>query len=282
MNEISRLLNLVPFISTHQGIGIGELAREFGVGEKDLKRDLMTLFMCGLPGYTPLELMEVDFENGYVTIRNADTLRKPRALTTEELCIAILGLSLLREIEPEQGERIGRLLDHLKEFVEIPIAFASDLSLTHSQTIMKAIHAQRQISFTYIASYSDEIKEHHVSPLDIFSQGAHQYLRGYSHTSQGLRTFDLARLSNLSISHLALEIFEDQEERLNIEINIRKRYRKFIEFFHSERFETFSDKWAVRAIVSAGGDVELKKPVEMRSLVAQRARSALAEYGALG
>lgn len=282
MNEISRLLNLVPYISTHQGIGIKDLATEFDIDEKDLRRDLMTLFMCGLPGYTPLELMEVDFENGFVTIRNADTLRKPRALTTEELCIVILGLSLLKEIEPFHSDRISKLLEYLKEFVEIPIAFTTDKSVSNSQIIMKAIHSRRQLSFTYISRYSDEVKKHQVSPLEIFVQGPHQYLRSYSHTSEGLRTFDLSRISHLEISPQGVEFHEVEEARLSIEISIKKRYRKFIEFFQAERFETFSEKWAVRALLSAGGDVELRNPEELRKVVADRAKSALAEYGALG
>jgi proteasome accessory factor C len=64
----ARLLDLVPFLNTHQGIALKELAAHFDVTPTQMSADLMTLWMCGLPGYTPLELMDLEFESGYVTI----------------------------------------------------------------------------------------------------------------------------------------------------------------------------------------------------------------------
>ena len=77
LERTSRLLDLVPYINTHQGISLVDLAQVFEVSTEQMISDLTTLWMCGLPGYTPLELMDLDFESGYVTIRNAPTLAKP-------------------------------------------------------------------------------------------------------------------------------------------------------------------------------------------------------------
>ena len=66
VEKAARLLDLVPFISTHQGIALNELAEEFNLSESELLSDLNTLWMCGLPGYTPLELIDLEFESGYV------------------------------------------------------------------------------------------------------------------------------------------------------------------------------------------------------------------------
>ena len=57
----ARLLDLVPFLNTHQGIALKELAAHFDVTPAQMSADLMTLWMCGLPGYTPLELMDLAF-----------------------------------------------------------------------------------------------------------------------------------------------------------------------------------------------------------------------------
>ena len=62
--RIARLLDLVPYINTHQGIALKELAKHFEVTPAQMNADLMTLWMCGLPGYTHLELMNLDFESG--------------------------------------------------------------------------------------------------------------------------------------------------------------------------------------------------------------------------
>ena len=84
-----RLLDLVPYITTHQGIELKELARHFDVSPSQMHADLMTLWMCGLPGYTPLELIDLEFESGYVSIRNAEVLQRVRLLTKQELVIIL-------------------------------------------------------------------------------------------------------------------------------------------------------------------------------------------------
>ena len=63
----ARLLDLVPYLTTHQGIAISELAKTFNATVKEITDDLNTLWMCGLPGYTPLELIDLEFESGFVS-----------------------------------------------------------------------------------------------------------------------------------------------------------------------------------------------------------------------
>ena len=94
--KTARLLDLVPFITTHQGISIKDLAKEFAITTEELLDDLNTLWMCGLPGYTPLELIDLSFESGYVSIRNAEILQKVRLLTKEELVVHNRYLDFIR------------------------------------------------------------------------------------------------------------------------------------------------------------------------------------------
>ena len=95
--RLARLIDLVPFITSHQGVSIAELAKKFNVTINEIEKDLWLLYMCGLPGQTPLELMEFEFEDGYVTVRNAEELRAPRSLTQTELATLIIGLEILGE-----------------------------------------------------------------------------------------------------------------------------------------------------------------------------------------
>ncbi|HEY3201302.1 MAG TPA: protein pafC, partial [Actinomycetes bacterium] len=46
--RLSRLLALVPYLLARQGVPIGEAAREFGISERQLVKDLELLFVCGL------------------------------------------------------------------------------------------------------------------------------------------------------------------------------------------------------------------------------------------
>lgn len=282
MNEISRLLTLVPYISSHQGMAISELAKKFDISEKELRKDLMTLFMCGLPGYTPLELMELEFEDGFVFIRNADTLKRPRAMTSQELILTILGLSLLAEIEESHRARIESLMEKLRALSSLPVAIAPRGSVTAEKRIVQSMRLKKKMQFKYLSRYSDEVKDHIVTALEIVSLENRNYLKSYSHSSSGIRYFDVARIQGPEILEESSFIPDVREERIAVEVKILRRYRNFIEFFTSERFETFSEKWVIRAILSAAGDVALLQPAPLRPQVARSAQVALAEYQRLG
>jgi proteasome accessory factor C len=77
LSRFARLLTLVPFLQTHQGIATADAAVMMGITESELVADLYLLWMCGLPGYSHLELIDLDFESGHISIQNADTLAKP-------------------------------------------------------------------------------------------------------------------------------------------------------------------------------------------------------------
>ena len=94
LEQTARLLDLVPFLLSHQGISLAELAKHFKVESDVIIDDLNTLWMCGLPGYTPLELIDLAFDSGYVTIRNAAPLAYVRTFSSTEIVSLALGLDL--------------------------------------------------------------------------------------------------------------------------------------------------------------------------------------------
>ena len=278
MNEIERLLNLVPFISTHQGISLDELSKEFGISKSELVSDLEVLFLCGLPGYTPLELMELTFEDGYVTIRNAEELQKPRNISSAEAALLLIGLTHLKDLSPEYEARISILINRLREKVKVPLDVAPQHHLAAMRGIQEALKLKRRLKFKYISRYKDESKLREVSPSEIVGENGKNYLYGFSHDSDGYRTYDIERMSGLELVDKEISLPQRENQSTHVKISITKRYRRYIELFRSEEFETFSLYWATRAVISAGGDVLAISPGELRHEVRRRAASALAHY----
>ena len=68
VDRVTRVLDLVPFILENPGIEVSVLAAKFSISEKQILADLELIFMCGLPGYTPYELIDLAFEDGVVTV----------------------------------------------------------------------------------------------------------------------------------------------------------------------------------------------------------------------
>jgi hypothetical protein len=81
LGRLERILLLVPFCVRNPGVSISEIARRFGAPEKEILDDLNLLFVCGLPDYTPADLMEVVIEEDTVVIRMADYFARPLRLT---------------------------------------------------------------------------------------------------------------------------------------------------------------------------------------------------------
>lgn len=66
--RLPRLLALVPYLLSRPGIPIADAAADFGVGEQQLRRDLELLWMCGLPGYGPGDLIDLSFASETITV----------------------------------------------------------------------------------------------------------------------------------------------------------------------------------------------------------------------
>ncbi|MGH3969985.1 MAG: protein pafC, partial [Mycobacterium sp.] len=59
--RLVRLLNMVPYLQANPRITRAEAAAELGVSLDQLDEDLKQLWVCGLPGYYPGDLIDFDF-----------------------------------------------------------------------------------------------------------------------------------------------------------------------------------------------------------------------------
>ena len=81
-----------------------QLARTFGVPVRQLRQDLNLIFVCGLPGHTPGDLIEVWFgPDDTVSVTNADTISRPLRLTTDEALALLVALRTLADVPAAEG-----------------------------------------------------------------------------------------------------------------------------------------------------------------------------------
>ena len=73
-SRLGRLLIMVPWLLNRQGIDLASAAQELGVSQEQVIDDLQLLFVCGLPGHYPDDLIEASWEGGRVFVSNADTM----------------------------------------------------------------------------------------------------------------------------------------------------------------------------------------------------------------
>src|SRR2546423_13616317 len=96
-DRLGRLLNLVPYLLARPGIRIVEAAADLGVTEKQLREDLELLWVCGLPGYGPGDLIDMALDGDRVTITYPAGTDRPLRPTRAEALALPVALRLLAE-----------------------------------------------------------------------------------------------------------------------------------------------------------------------------------------
>jgi predicted DNA-binding transcriptional regulator YafY len=104
-----RSMDLIPYVLENPGVSIAELSARFSVTQAQIESDLQLVFMCGLPGYTPYELIDVAFEDGVVSIIDPQVLDKPRKFSSNEIVVIALGLKILIDINQTNSTALTKL-----------------------------------------------------------------------------------------------------------------------------------------------------------------------------
>ena len=126
-DQVARLLTLVPYLHSHPEVRLDETARAVGSSPEQVVKDLGVLFMCGLPGGYPDDLIDVDLDaledpdegglrlEGVIRISNADYLARPLRLTPTEATAIIVALRAMRGTAgPDTREVVDRTLAKLE------------------------------------------------------------------------------------------------------------------------------------------------------------------------
>lgn len=296
-NQVARLLDLVPYLTLNQGVALEKIASDFSTSKSAVLDDLNTLWMCGLPGYTPLELIDLSFDTGYVSIRNAEVLSAPRKLNNAETAALIIGLNILRESVSSSTNHIA-LIDELarklatKSQVVAPETISGGVAPELRNIIHSSVINGESVRITYHSFSRDEVNSRVILPLRIFHEGSNEQIHAYCESSQDFRVFRLDRISeavtrgrtDLSPSTNAA-VVSDQELKIRVHSNLRKIFETFnvkgrSDLKPGDEFvsSAFTSEWAVRTICSLLGTAEVLEPLNIRELVLSRAQKALNQY----
>jgi len=290
----ARLLDLVPFLNTHQGIALKELAAHFDVTPTQMSADLMTLWMCGLPGYTPLELMDLEFESGFVTIRNAPTLAKPRTITFQEGVALLLGLDLVAASIPEERADLLKSVQSLRERltkllgVPIKLSVVAATSGAVSTTITQAIHSNGGLEIRYHSLYKDQISQRSVMPIDLYDSNGQQYMRAFCFTANDYREFRVDRIESATAAAVPAQLSAEvvNQEKIAFQITAQTHSRDVAERFAISdmpletaiELSSYSRQWIERSVMASGAAVILNSPLEIRAELVKKAQLVLNRY----
>lgn len=204
--RLSRILLLIPYAIQNPGTTIGELSRRFNIPTDDLMKDLDLVFMCGLPGYGPGDLIDVDLQEDRIYIRMADYFAAPLRLTPAEgLALYAGGEAIAALSGMEQADSLRRALVKLGRALGTEHTGGGGSAIEvrvepgpadHLQVIQEALSTRKQIEMEYRSASRDELTTRRIDPWGLIATTGRWYLVGLDHRSEEERMFRLDRIKS--------------------------------------------------------------------------------------
>ena len=296
ISRVARAMDIIPYVLENPGIKIETLATKFSVDQKQIIKELELIFLCGLPGYTPYELIDLTFEDGFVTIIDPQLFDKPRKFTETEGVIINLGLVLLKNSisDTKQIQVIDHLIQKLTaKFKVTSSAVIEKLSKPDFyDEITKSINQNDSICIDYASISEDSLYQRIIKPLRISIRNSFYYLYATDLEKDIDRVYRIDQIRSISSiqsnsQSRVNEVSENDEidfELMVVDQLITEKFRDiFTEVIQSEKHfmvkgKSSNRQWLYRWILSHGSAIQILGPEKLKESVRARAQSALDHY----
>lgn len=199
--RLARILAMVPWVIANPGATVDEVCRRFGYTRGDLVKDLDLVFVCGLPGYGPGDLMEAYLDGDEVVIDMADYFRRPLALTgVEALTLLASGMAIL-----SAGTADGALASGVAKLAAalLPDPGVIDVGLPELPELgmlRTAAGNGAVVRIEYMAISSGKVTERDIEPWRVFSAQGNWYVSAHCRLAGGERIFRVDRIRRASVT----------------------------------------------------------------------------------
>jgi proteasome accessory factor C len=298
--RLSRMLSLVPWLTSHDGVTIDDAARHFDVSPEQLEKDLWLLIVCGLPGYGPDQLVDIDFwDDGRIHVIDPQTLDRPLRLGADEATSLLLGLRLLEQV-PGVHDRSAIISASVKlaEAVDLPegeaaVSAQPPIDDAISAEVATAINLGADLVITYASGTSDVITERRISPMQVVLADGRAYLEALCASAGAQRTFRMDRILKVTAASGPRELAEvgvPSPAPSSAILALASASAWLIDVLGAQvlgtqpdgrsrvRLEFADPRWLVRLVLSRGGQIEVLEPTYLRTSVTDAAASALRAY----
>jgi proteasome accessory factor C len=197
-SRLLRLLAVLTWLARQGRAPVSELSERFGLEPDELIADLELAACCGLPPYSPDQLMEIIVDDQEVIADLGAELGRSRRLTAAEgFALAASARAILAVPGADPDGALGRALGKLEAVLGGRGMLRVDLrEPAHLAVIRAACEAERQLELHYYSASSDRESTRIVDPVSVRLIEGHWYLDGYCHNAQGMRRFRVDRVSS--------------------------------------------------------------------------------------
>jgi predicted DNA-binding transcriptional regulator YafY len=218
--EVQRILALVPWIVAHPGVRKAEIAERFDIGMEQLDAELDLMLMVGVPPYSPgdyidVEILTDDDGEERVTLRMAESFRRPLRLTPREgLAILAAGRALLAVRGSDVDGPLATALAKLAAALDLPDVPVTISAPDHLDEVRHAAADHEELEIEYWSAGRDEVTTRNVEPLSAFYAAGEWYLDAMCLRAVDLRLFRVDRIRSVRATgrHFDVADFEPRDD----------------------------------------------------------------------
>ena len=204
--QLPRLLALLPYLLARPGVRVADVAEEFGVSEERLRKDLELLWVCGLPGHGPGDLIDLEFEGDTITLLEPAGVQRPLRLTVDEALALVVALRTLAET-PGLASRdaVDRALAKVERAAGAAALPAGRVEVAVEgeervlPVVRDALERRRRLHLDYYVPGRDELTSRTVDPIRVLLVDGYSYLEAWDPRAEGVRRFRLDRVEAVQV-----------------------------------------------------------------------------------
>ena len=308
--RLSRLLALVPYFEAHPGVEASQAAEDFGITEKQLRKDLDLLWVCGLPGGGPGDLIDLSFEGPTISVVFNAGISRPLKLTAAEALALVVALRTLSETPGiADTDAIQRALAKVEaaaggQVDGATVEVALDPTVKLLPALNRAIDESRALALRYYTATRDETTERTVDPLRVFEVDGRSYLEAWCRSAEGMRIFRVDRIENVDVldepaappadielRDLNEGVYQPASEHLLAVLRVTGSYAWVADYYPTESVVEADDglevslrvaepAWVRAMALGSQGEVRVLSPQWLAESVRAEAEAALSAYQA--
>jgi proteasome accessory factor C len=312
--RLVRLLNMVPYFQANPRITRAEAAADLGVSEQQLEEDLNQLWMCGLPGYGPGDLIDFEFSGDTVEVTFSAGIDKPLKLTSPEATGLLVALRAMADIpgvvDPEAARSAIAKIEAAAGTVGHPAgpAAVEEPAPAESEAaaaVRAAVRSNRALAIDYYSASHDTLSSRVVDPIRVVLVGDHSYLEAWSREAEGVRLFRFDRIVDAHVLNEPsappqpavqappdTSLFDADPSLPAATLRVAPSASWMFEYYpmrllrelpdgYCEAAMTYaSDDWMTRVVLGLGPAVQVLAPESLARRVREAATAALEVYQA--
>jgi predicted DNA-binding transcriptional regulator YafY len=213
--RLRRLLAIFAHLARVGEAPLGELAERFSMSEGELVAELELAACCGVPPYTPDQLIELYVDGDTVVAEGLRELGRPQRLTPEEGFVLAAAARALLEVPGAADESPLRSALGKIETALGTSTIALEIEVpTYLGPLQAASEADEVVEIAYFKSAAVGPTSRHVDPYQVVLREGRWYLDGWCHRAGGFRRFQVDRVLSVRRTGESFERVPDRVEEL--------------------------------------------------------------------